>query len=123
MTHAVIGPTNEVYRYSDNINPNEIYVKKGFKVLPVEYTDPAYDSSVQVKEGPVTTVLPDKVTVVYTLRDKTAQELDDDKTGMIDSLDRRILRIIFNQENRLRVLEGKANVTFQQFKTALKNAL
>lgn len=40
-----------------------------------------------------------------------------------DRMDQTALKILFNHENRVRVLEGKAAITMQQFKTALLTLL
>jgi len=92
------------------------------KFYTTEIVNPAYDPETQVKEGP--TIEEDHVNfirrTVYTVRDKTAQELDDDKQTKVDNLDMVALRILFNHENRLRTLEGQGQVTLNQFKNAVK---
>jgi len=59
---------------------------KAFGWLPVVYVDETYDSATKVRTGPtgcnVGDAVPsgaDEVTVAYALRDKTPQEVDDDK--------------------------------------------
>lgn len=54
--------------------------------LPVVLVDPAFDGTTQVRTGPVggqmgdaVTANADNVTVTYSVRDKTAQEIDDEK--------------------------------------------
>jgi hypothetical protein len=49
---------------------------KGLKWLPLITTLPIYDSNTETREGPVITVTPTQVTKVWTVRSKTAQELD-----------------------------------------------
>ncbi|MGV8838984.1 MAG: hypothetical protein ACWA6X_01630, partial [Bauldia sp.] len=44
-------------------------------VLPVEVTDPPFDPATQVRTGPVLTIEATRVTRVWTVRDKTAEEL------------------------------------------------
>lgn len=44
-------------------------------LLPLDITDPAYDPIIEVKEGPVDTVLADRVTHVFTVRAKDAGEI------------------------------------------------
>jgi hypothetical protein len=57
------------------------------------------------------------------LAQKAAWDADNtqDKRAMraIDGLDRIQFRLLFNHENRIRVLEGKAQVTAAQFRQAL----
>ncbi len=88
--------------------------------LPVEVTNPPYDPATQVKTGPVVTVLVDKVTRVWTVRDKTAAELDAEKDAAISNVDVVQFKLAFNHENRIRVLEGKPQITVAQFKAAWK---
>lgn len=84
--------------------------------LPVVETNPSFDPETQVKTGPVVTVEAERVTRVWSVRDKTAQELDAD----VDFLQ---FRVAFNHENRIRALEGKAAITAAQFRAALKALL
>lgn len=45
-------------------------------LLPIEDTRPSLDAVAEVEEGPVVTILADKVTRVWTVRAKTSGELD-----------------------------------------------
>lgn len=91
----------------------------------IERVKPEYDPETQVIEGP--TIEEDhenKVRrFVWTVRDKTAQELDADKVNKVEGLNRVILEILFRHENRIRALEGKQAITVQQFKAAVKGML
>jgi hypothetical protein len=91
----------------------------------METVNPAYDSATQVKEGP--TIQEDHVNkirrTVYTVRAKTAQELDADKDVKVDSMDKVVFQILFNHENRIRTLAGQNQVTLAQFKTAVKGLI
>jgi hypothetical protein len=40
-----------------------------------------------------------------------------------DAIDALVLKVLFNHENRIRVLEGKAAISAAQFKTALVSVL
>lgn len=86
---------------------------------------PPFDSATQVKEGP--TIQEDHVNkvrqIVYTVRDKTAQELDAEKDVKIDALDKTIFQVLFNHENRIRTLAGQPQVTVAQFRTAIKGLI
>jgi hypothetical protein len=92
------------------------------KLYTAEYVKPTYDAATQVRTGPV--VQEDHAAetrrYVWTVRDKTAEELDADKAIRIDALDLVALRGLFNHENRIRALEGKAAITVAQFKAAIK---
>jgi hypothetical protein len=57
--------------------PPTLRPEKGMRWLPITITNPAHDGTTQVKEGPVLTINADNVTRVWTVRDKTAQELDE----------------------------------------------
>lgn len=86
---------------------------------------PPFDNATQVRTG--VTVEADYVakthTVTQVIRNKTAQELDNDKTVTIDAIDMLSFEVNFDQENRIRALEGKTAITRAQYKTALKNRL
>lgn len=97
--------------------------RKGFVWLPLAITDPAFDAATQVRSGPVDTVGKDQVTRVWTVRVKTADELDADKSATVDAIDMLAFKVLFNHENRIRALESKQAVTAAQFKTALKALL
>lgn len=121
--YALVSPANVVDRYASNVDPT-VQTRAGWRWLPVEATDPGvFDGATQVKEGPTVSVLSDKVTRVWTVRAKTAQELDDDKEATLDRFAGLMLKIAFNHENRVRVLEAKAPVTAVQFRAALKALL
>ncbi len=107
------------YRFFDS-PPSSLEGKPYRKFLIVEDTNPAFDAALQVKTGPVISVLVNKVTRVWTVRDKTAQEIDNDKDVAINNVDVVAFKVLFNHENRIRVLENKAPITVNQFKTALR---
>lgn len=99
--------------------------KPHVKFYTIDRNPPSFDAATQVREGP--TIEEDHVNkvrrFVWTVRDKTAQELDRDKASRIDGLDRVIFEILFRHENRVRVLEGKTGITVDQFKAAVKAML
>jgi len=99
--------------------------KPQLKFYTVEKVDPAYDSTTQVRSGPV--VEEDHGLEirrnVWTVRDKTAGELDDDAEAKIDRVDALTFKVMFNHENRVRALESKAPITANQFRAALKAML
>ena len=53
--------------------------------LPVRYENEAYDPATQVRTGPEYAVDADEVVATYTVRDKTVQEIDDEKTAAIQA--------------------------------------
>jgi hypothetical protein len=124
MTEYAIVDDGVIVEYKNlDAPPEKLEGKPYRKVLPVEVTDPQYDSATQVKEGPTVTVLADKVTRVWTVRSKAVQELDDEKTAQATGYNGVAFKIALNHENRLRTLEGKAPVTAAQFRTAIKALL
>jgi hypothetical protein len=90
-------------------------------VLPCTDTKPACDAATEVLEGPVVTVEDDAVTRVWSVRKKTAEELAAEQ-GARDNLKLRMafgtvgLEAAYEQENRLRKLEGGKAITLEAFK-------
>ena len=117
--YALVGPNSEIRVTSTSVDPT-VATRPGWKWLPVEVTDPPYDPSSQVKEGPVLSVLADRVTRIFTVRAKTAGEIDADKDGVVSAMDMLVFKVLFSHENRVRALEGKAAITAPQFRAALK---
>lgn len=122
-TFALIDGANAVLKYADYAQQPADPVGKGWKWLPVVDTDPSYDAATQVKTGPVVTVGASNVTRVWTVRAKTAPELDAEKQAKADGLDLVILEILFNHENRIRALNSQAAITKLQFRNAIKALL
>jgi hypothetical protein len=50
---------------------------------------------------------------------ETPEEIAQKQEAKIDALDRLIFELEFNQENRLRVLEGKSEISKSQYRDAL----
>lgn len=48
---------------------------------------------------------------------------DQEKTRLISRADKTIFKLLFNHENRIRVLEGKAAITKAQFISAIKSIM
>ena len=114
--------TNAIREFREFAETPPDVTRKGVKWLPVVVTfPPATDT--QVREGPITTVEAERVTRVWTVRDKTAAEIDAEKEGYLNDLERLGFEIDFDHENRLRVLEGRPTVTAAQFRAALKARL
>lgn len=121
--YALVGPGDAVQTIRSDVDPS-VQTRPGWRWLPVEVTSPPYDAATQVSAGPVVSVLADKVTRVWTVRAKTAQELDDDKAASVEAINLVLLKIAFNHENRIRALDGgKPPITLAQFKTAVKALL
>lgn len=95
----------------------------GYRLVPVEDTNPPVNPATEIKTGPVVTAFADKVTRVWTVRSKTAQELDDEKTAAAAGINDVLFKVAFNHENRIRTLAGQASVTAAQFRAAIKALL
>lgn len=120
--YALVAPDNSVLRVEGNIDPT-VKTKPGYRWLPYLKVMPAYNPETQVREGPARVVAADSVTDTWTVRAKTAGELDADKGAIISTIDKLQFLIAFDMENRVRVLEGKAQVTAAQYRAALKARL
>jgi hypothetical protein len=124
--HALVSSVDVIDRFASNIDPT-VQTKPGWRWLPVEETNPPFDPATQVQTGPVVTVEAARVTRVWTMRDKTAPELaagiDAEKESTLDRFDVLAFKVLFDHENRLRALEGKAAITAAQFRAALKARL
>jgi len=91
---------------------------------PVEEIKPPHNPATQVLEGPEIKILEVKVRRVFTVRDKTQAELDAEidaaKEQQLDRIDALQWTLLFKHENRVRVLEGKSEITATQFRAAVK---
>lgn len=108
--HALVRPDNTVARRAANIDPT-VQTKAGWRWLPVETVgDVAIIPATQVKEGPIETVEATSVIDTYTVRAKTAPEIDADKAARIDTVTRDdLLLVILALENDNRLIKTKIN--------------
>jgi hypothetical protein len=95
-----------------------------FRWLPLEIpnTD-VEDHATHTKEGPVESVGAKKVTRVWTVRPKTADELDADKEARIPPSDSIQFKAMLDVENRTLALESKPAVTADDYRETLKGML
>lgn len=93
-----------------------------WKPAPIT-TPPAFSPVTQVRIGPSYTIQTNQVVESYEVRSKTAQELDAEKTSLVDSTSEAVIRALCNHENRIRALESQSSVTLQQCKNAIKNLI
>jgi len=123
MRYALVKNDNTIDRLSDSVDPN-VLTKTGYKWLRCDkVAQPAYDSNVEKITGPSYTVNVDNVTEVWGKTALTDQEISDLKYARLSAIDALQFRIMFDLQNRLRVLEGKTAVTASQFRNALKELL
>lgn len=119
MTYALINPQNQVFRYEDNVDPAGI-LKAGWKRLIVVDTKPTFDPNTQALDGPVVTIEAARVTRVWTLRAQTSAEMDANSDSIFDGITLLERKMWLNHENRIRVLEGKAEITMVQFRNGIR---
>lgn len=97
---------------------------KGIKWLPaLPVSLPSFDPETQVMEGPNHAVGPSQVTQSYTVRAKTAQEVDDGKTFTVNRINKAVIKVLCRLENHDRVSDGKAALTETQCRNAFKGLL
>ena len=104
MTYALVRPDNTVDRKASNIDPNT-GTKPGWRWLPVHLVNPSFDPATQVKQGPVDAVEASRVVETYTVREKTAAELDADKDARVSAADRIIGAALWDAINEIRALK------------------
>jgi hypothetical protein len=83
---------------------------------------PDFDPATQAMSNTLT-VGPTSVIEEWTIRALTQVELDAIKDQQVSGMEIVAGTVLFNHENRIRALEGKAAITKAQFLTALKGLL
>ena len=123
--YALVDPSNQINRVlSDAMVDPTVPTKLNWRWLPIQPVgDVAYDPATQTKDGPVYSVLSDRITATYAIRNKTPAELDAERDFQVTTVSLVMLRALFNHENRIRALESKQPITVEQFRTALKALL
>lgn len=130
MRCALLNTDNEILEYRErgdasNPCPYELPLK-GLRWLPAPLMQPpAYDPASQVLVGPVITIGATEVTMSYSVRAKTAEELDADKQDKMSEIAEAVVRALCNHENRIRAAEKPAppQLTLTQCLAALKSLL
>ena len=122
--YALVRPDDIIDRVqSDSVVDPSVQTKFGWRWLPIVVTRPTINPATQVFDGPQITVGASQVDFVYTARAKTAQELDADKEAQLPDVAGVMFRVMFNHENRIRVLEARPAVTVDQFRAVIKALL
>lgn len=115
---------NSIVQMKDTPVDLTAQTKPGYKWLSGALTGkPSYDPETEIVEGPIFTVNANDVTESWNKRLLTAPELDANKTTKISTFDVLQFKVMFDIENRVRVLEGKQPVTATQYRNALKAVL
>ena len=125
--YALISPSDKIDRYGIDIGP-DVVMDPGWRWVPAPIADkPIYDPATQVLDGPMVTVGADAVTEAYTVRAKTTRELADEtevrREGILSGIGELVLRRLCDHESRIRMLEGKSAVTWEQCRKTIKDAL
>ncbi len=97
---------------------------KGWTWLPAPIVPkPNYDPATQMLSGPTYAVTTKEVVESWSVTDKTAQQLDDEKSSEVTALTGVLFQVIFNLHNRIRALEGQQPHTAAQVRAAIKAML
>lgn len=102
--------------------PVEGFVDGNDRVVPVVEETVDNSTGPDVVRSRTETVEADRVLRTTTIRDMTAQELDDRLTAEAN-IQRVLLKVITNHENRIRTLESRPQVTEAQVRDYLKGLL
>ena len=122
MLHALIGPNNEIIRIEDNIDPN-VGTKAGYYWLPVnDISRPSYNSNLYVAKQ-VVTITEDAVVRDWELRDKTQDEINDDKMNIVNNIDNLVLNTLLSLENRMRSINNENNINIDEYKLLLRDSI
>jgi hypothetical protein len=123
MRYTLVRPDNSIDRSATNIDPTA-QTKPGYRWLPcIQGTMPVVDPSLETLEGPTYSVGVADVTENWTKRNLTAQEISARQNARLNTIDSLQFLVLFEMENRLRVLESKAPITAAQYRAALKARL
>ena len=101
--------------------PPPANVAKDWEWLPLVFDKPSCNSAAEVLEGPEDVVTAEKITRTWTVRDKTPEEINADKDLQIPRTDSVQYKIMFDQETRVRKLEGLSPTTDDEFRVLLRS--
>jgi len=119
IIYALVDPEDNVTKIQTNVDPDAA-TKPGWRWLPIEEDPaPAHDPKTQQLER-FQILESDRLYCGYTVRDKTQQEIDQEKDQAVESISPIVLAILLDQENRTRALEQQPTVTIDEFKVILR---
>lgn len=123
MRYALINPEGAIDRVAVNIDP-AVQTKRGWRWLPIEtQAQPSFDHETQAIIGPIVTVEANRVVESYTVRSRSADEIEADRIRRVDGMSKIEFEIAFGVENRLRALEGKTALKRGEFRAELSKLL
>ena len=94
---------------------------KDWEWLPVTVEKPSYNIQTEVLEGPKDVVTAEKITRKWTVVKLSDKEIADRKDLQIPRTDSVQYKIMFDQENRVRKLEGLSATTDDEFRAVLRS--
>ena len=94
---------------------------KDWEWLPVTVEKPSYNIQTEVLEGPKDVVTAEKITRKWTVVKLSDKEIADRKDLQIPRTDSVQYQIMFDQENRVRKLEGLSATTHDEFRVLLRS--
>lgn len=124
----IVSSTNEKIEEKDESqfrtgSPPPANAAKDWEWLPIVVTNPTHDGETQIKTGPVESRVANEWHKVWTVRDKTPNEIEDGKDAIIYRRTNWRFKISLDMENRVRALEGKQPVTVKQYRKALRDLI
>lgn len=116
--YALINPDDEIIREEFSIDPT-VETKPGYRWIPIEVeSPPKYDQNTSVSEGPNLRLETDKVVKYWTIREKTAMEIQNEVDSKINSIDPMILKIMHQQH---KMITSNNEITFDEYKVYLRS--
>lgn len=91
-THEILKEVDSDRRFRDGTPPD--LSSKPFSWVPIVVVNPDFDRETQIKEPMVEVVTDTEVTRTRTVRDKTADELQDDVNRKIGNSDHLLARVV-----------------------------
>jgi hypothetical protein len=123
MPYVLVSPDDDIIKEESTIDTT-VATKPGFRWLPIENNGaPGYDPTTHYVSGPINDILEDRVVRRWEIIEKTPEVLNNERENKLSAVDLVVFKILFRQENRLRVLEGKPEITVEQFRTAVKSLI
>ena len=122
MLYALVSPEDTIARIQGNIEP-DVGTKPGWRwLLVVDIERPAYNPETHIAEGTIA-VEPTQVVRDWIIREKTVEELQNERTTWVNNIERAVMTALHNQENRLLTLENQSTITLEEYKIKLRDLI
>lgn len=123
MPYVLVNPSDEVVKEEELIGA-DVATKSGWRWLPLEnFGVPSYSPKTQYPEGPSFEVFEDIVKKVWTIKDKTQEQISAEELSVINSQHHLLINALCDLENRIRSLEGQSSVSLDEYKNMLRTFL